>query len=88
LVDLSVFVTLLYGGTVAIALPGQKGVSWQMHLFGLIFGALSTIPVIKLDKWMKKNSWQVEEDSEEEEEDSEESLEGEVEMNSYDGYLR
>ncbi len=37
----SVFVFFLYGGALWGVLPGQAGVSWQGHLFGLLGGILA-----------------------------------------------
>jgi membrane associated rhomboid family serine protease len=38
---LSVVIALLYGTMIFGALPGQPGISWQAHLFGLIGGVLA-----------------------------------------------
>jgi membrane associated rhomboid family serine protease len=37
---LSVLVGLLYGGALWGLLPGQRGISWQGHLFGFLAGVL------------------------------------------------
>lgn len=37
----SVVVGLLYGGLIFGVLPGQKGISWQGHLFGFLGGVLA-----------------------------------------------
>lgn len=38
---MAILVVFLYGGLVWGVLPGQNGVSWQAHLFGLIGGAIA-----------------------------------------------
>jgi membrane associated rhomboid family serine protease len=40
-VVITILVVFLYGGLVWGVLPGQNGVSWQAHLFGLVGGALA-----------------------------------------------
>lgn len=37
---LTLFVAFLYGGMLWGVLPGQKGISWESHLFGLVAGAV------------------------------------------------
>ena len=37
----AVVVGLLYGGAIWGVLPGQRGISWQGHLFGLLAGVLA-----------------------------------------------
>ena len=37
----SVAVGLLYGGLLFGVLPGQKGISWQGHLFGFVGGVVA-----------------------------------------------
>jgi len=46
-IALSLIVIFLYGGLVWGVLPGQPGVSWEGHLFGLIGGVLAA-------KWLPK----------------------------------
>jgi membrane associated rhomboid family serine protease len=37
----SILVTILYGGMMIGLFPNSAGISWQMHLFGFIGGALA-----------------------------------------------
>lgn len=40
LIALSIIVAVIYGGLIYGVLPGQKGISWESHLFGAISGAI------------------------------------------------
>ena len=51
---LTLFVAFLYGGMVWGVLPGQKGISWESHLFGLVAGAVFAYFFRKQDVAPKK----------------------------------
>lgn len=40
-ITVSVIVLVVYGGMIGGILPGERGISWQGHLFGLIAGILA-----------------------------------------------
>ena len=60
-VALALLVTFLYGGIVWGVLPGQKGISWESHLFGAIAGVFAAFVFRKIDP-PKKYDWEDEED--------------------------
>jgi membrane associated rhomboid family serine protease len=53
----------LYGGMLLTVLPSEPGVSWEYHLGGAVFGALSGLLWAKLDPLPPRKiySWEVEE---------------------------
>jgi len=60
-ISIAFLVTFLYGGIVWGILPGQKGISWESHLFGAIAGLIAAYIFRKIDP-QKKYAWEDEED--------------------------
>ncbi len=60
-IAIALIVTFLYGGIVWGVLPGQKGISWESHLFGGIAGIITAFIFRKIDP-PKKYDWEDEED--------------------------
>ena len=60
-IAIALIVTFLYGGIVWGILPGQKGISWESHLFGGIAGIITAFIFRKIDP-QKKYDWEDEED--------------------------
>jgi membrane associated rhomboid family serine protease len=60
-IAIALIVTFLYGGIVWGVLPGQKGISWESHLFGGIAGIIAAFIFRKIDP-QKKYDWEDEED--------------------------
>ena len=60
-IAIALIVTFLYGGIVWGVLPGQKGISWESHLFGGIAGIITAYIFRKVDP-PKKYDWEDEED--------------------------
>ncbi len=60
-IAIALIVTFLYGGIVWGVLPGQKGISWESHLFGGIAGIITAFIFRKIDP-QKKYDWEDEED--------------------------
>ncbi|MCH6575730.1 MAG: rhomboid family intramembrane serine protease [Bacteroidetes bacterium] len=60
-ISIALIVTFLYGGIVWGILPGQKGISWESHLFGGIAGIITAFIFRKIDP-PKKYDWEDEED--------------------------
>ena len=60
-ISIALLVTFLYGGIVWGILPGQKGISWESHLFGAIAGLIAAYMFRKIDP-QKKYAWEDEED--------------------------
>ncbi len=60
-IALALLVTFLYGGIVWGVLPGQKGISWESHLFGAVAGFVSAFIFRKVEP-PKKYDWEDEPD--------------------------
>ncbi len=60
-IAIALIITFLYGGIVWGVLPGQKGISWESHLFGGIAGAIAAFIFKNIDP-PKKYDWEDEED--------------------------
>jgi membrane associated rhomboid family serine protease len=60
-IAIALLVTFLYGGVVWGVMPGQKGISWESHLFGAVAGLISAFAFRKIDP-PKKYEWENEED--------------------------
>ena len=60
-ISIALLVTFLYGGVVWGVLPGQKGISWESHLFGAIAGLIAAYIFRKIDP-QKRYAWEDEED--------------------------
>jgi len=60
-IALALLVTFLYGGIVWGILPGQKGISWESHLFGAIAGIVAAFSFRKIDR-PKRYDWEDEEE--------------------------
>ena len=60
-ISIALIVTFLYGGIVWGILPGQKGISWESHLFGGIAGIITAFILRKIDP-PKQYDWEDEED--------------------------
>ncbi len=60
-ISIALIVTFLYGGIVWGILPGQKGISWESHLFGGIAGIITAFIFRKIDP-PKQYDWEDEED--------------------------
>lgn len=60
-IAIALIVTFLYGGIVWGVLPGQKGISWESHLFGGIAGIITAFIFRKIDP-PKQYDWEDEED--------------------------
>ena len=60
-ISIALIVTFLYGGIVWGILPGQKGISWESHLFGGIAGIITAFIFRKIEP-PKKYDWEDEED--------------------------
>jgi len=60
-IAIALIVTFLYGGIVWGVLPGQKGISWESHLFGGIAGIITAYIFRKVDP-PKQYDWEDEED--------------------------
>lgn len=60
-ITIALIVTFLYGGIVWGILPGQKGISWESHLFGGIAGIITAFIFRKIEP-PKKYDWEDEED--------------------------
>jgi len=60
-IAIALIVTFLYGGIVWGVLPGQKGISWESHLFGGIAGIIAAYIFRKVDP-PKQYDWEDEED--------------------------
>jgi len=60
-IAIALIITFLYGGIVWGVLPGQKGISWESHLFGGIAGAIASYIFKNVDP-PKKYDWEDEED--------------------------
>jgi membrane associated rhomboid family serine protease len=56
-IAIALIVTFLYGGIVWGVLPGQKGISWESHLFGGIAGLIAAFVFRKIDP-PKKYDWE------------------------------
>lgn len=61
-IAISLLVAFLYGGMVWGIFPGQKGISWESHLFGAIAGTSVAFVMRKKGPQRKKYSWEEEED--------------------------
>lgn len=59
-ITLSLIVVFLYGGLVWGILPGQKGISWESHLFGAITGFIAAFIFRKSDP-IRRYQWEDEE---------------------------
>jgi membrane associated rhomboid family serine protease len=57
----ALIVTFLYGGIVWGILPGQKGISWESHLFGGIAGVIAAYILRNIDP-PKVYDWEEEDD--------------------------
>jgi membrane associated rhomboid family serine protease len=60
-IAIALLVTFLYGGIIWGILPGQKGISWESHLFGGIAGIITAFMFRKIDP-PKKYDWEDEPD--------------------------
>lgn len=60
-IAIALIITFLYGGIVWGVLPGQKGISWESHLFGGIAGVIAAYIFKNIDP-PKKYDWEDEED--------------------------
>ncbi len=60
-IAIALIVTFLYGGIIWGVLPGQKGISWESHLFGGIAGIITAFIFRKIDP-PKQYDWEDEED--------------------------
>ena len=60
-IALALIVVFLYGGIVCGILPGQKGISWESHLFGGIAGVFAAFVLRRVDP-PKKYEWENEPD--------------------------
>ncbi|MCH7772850.1 MAG: rhomboid family intramembrane serine protease [Bacteroidetes bacterium] len=60
-IAIALIVTFLYGGIVWGIFPGQKGISWESHLFGGIAGIITAFIFRKIDP-PKQYDWEDEED--------------------------
>ncbi|MCH7515871.1 MAG: rhomboid family intramembrane serine protease [Bacteroidetes bacterium] len=60
-IAIALIITFLYGGIVWGVLPGQKGISWESHLFGGIAGVITAFIFKNVDP-PKKYDWEDEED--------------------------
>ena len=60
-IALALIVVFLYGGMVWGILPGQKGISWESHLFGGIAGVFAAFVLRRVDP-PKKYEWENEPD--------------------------
>jgi len=60
-IAIALLVTFLYGGVVWGILPGQKGISWESHLFGAIAGLIAAFIFRNIEP-PKKYEWEDEED--------------------------
>jgi len=60
-IAIALIVTFLYGGIIWGVLPGQKGISWESHLFGGIAGIITAFIFRKIDP-QKKYDWEDDED--------------------------
>ena len=60
-IAIALIVTFLYGGIIWGVLPGQKGISWESHLFGGIAGIITAFVFRKIDP-PKQYDWEDEED--------------------------
>ena len=60
-IALALIVVFLYGGIVWGILPGQKGISWESHLFGGIAGVFAAFVLRRVDP-PKKYEWENEPD--------------------------
>ncbi|NWF50009.1 MAG: rhomboid family intramembrane serine protease [Ignavibacteriaceae bacterium] len=62
-IALSLLVVFLYGGLIWGILPGNRGISWESHLFGSVAGIISAVVFRKSDPPKKRYDWETEEDS-------------------------
>ncbi|MCH9029654.1 MAG: rhomboid family intramembrane serine protease [Bacteroidetes bacterium] len=60
-IAIGLIITFLYGGIIWGVLPGQKGISWESHLFGGIAGVITAFIFKNVDP-PKKYDWEDEED--------------------------
>ena len=60
-ISIALIVTFLYGGIIWGILPGQKGISWESHLFGGIAGIITAFIFRKIDP-PKQYDWEDEVD--------------------------
>lgn len=60
-IAIALLVTFLYGGIIWGVLPGQKGISWESHLFGGIAGIIVAFILRNIDP-PKKYEWEAEPD--------------------------
>jgi len=60
-IAIALLVTFLYGGVVWGILPGQKGISWESHLFGGIAGLIAAFIFKNIDP-PKKYEWEDDKD--------------------------
>jgi len=60
-IAIALIITFLYGGIIWGVLPGQKGISWESHLFGGIAGVITAYIFKNVDP-PKKYDWEDEED--------------------------
>ena len=60
-ISIALIITFLYGGIIWGVLPGQKGISWESHLFGGIAGVITAYIFKNVDP-PKKYDWEDEED--------------------------
>lgn len=60
-IAIALLVTFLYGGVVWGILPGQKGISWESHLFGGIAGLIAAFIFKNIDP-PKKYDWEDDKD--------------------------
>ena len=60
-IALALLVTFIYGGLIWGVFPGEKGISWESHLFGGMTGIFAAIIFRKEDPY-KKYDWENEED--------------------------